>query len=382
MKISQRGLFWRPTHVPARGLVGLAIAAVLVLITVENWKSDDSIADYDTMLRASATVESAIEILKPIRGAIEPINPEVDPFLTGFIGVASSSITSTSGQLEAKQTAVNPNWAAVVVRLLREAGVEPGDTVAIAVSGSFPMMNLAVYAAVEAMGLRPIIIASASASQWGANVPGFTWIDMARELREAGIIRSKAVAATLGGRRDRALGIPRNGEESLRRSIERAGLPLIEPGNLEDAVARRIATYQEAAAGEPFAALINVGGGSATTGPDAIDHFFDNGLIRAAPNRAFSVPSVMGYFLGQNTPVIHLSGMASLAARHGLPSPPSEQPRLGEGGVYTSQSYQRWLAAAGVLFLLALTALVMRSANIALTIRDPDSRGSTMKPKV
>ena len=99
---------------------------------------------------------------------------------------------------------------------------------------------------------------------------------------------------------------------------------MVVPDNYEAAVAERIRIYREGADGEPLAALINVGGGTATTGPNAIDHFFDSGLQRSAPSRAFRVPSVMGYFLREEIPVINFSGIRSLSTRYGLPYPPQQ----------------------------------------------------------
>src|SRR5690625_5810483 len=127
------------------------------------------------MLSASRHVQQSIESLRPIRAPSEPLAPEVEPLRSGLIGLPTSSITSNSGSLDAKQATINPNWAAVVIRLLAEADVKPGDQVAVAVSGSFPALNLAVYTALEAMDITPLILVSGSGSQWGANVPGFAW---------------------------------------------------------------------------------------------------------------------------------------------------------------------------------------------------------------
>lgn len=375
-------LYWRPSKVPGRALLLLSITAVAALFVVETFTSEATSGNYDSMLSASRLTQEAIEVLRPVRGRIEPINPSVDPLRSGLIGTASSSITSNSGDLDSKQATINPNWAAVVVRLLAEADVESGDRVAVAVSGSFPALNLAVYSALQVMEVEPIIIVSGSASQWGANVPAFGWMDMARELRDARVLDIRAAAATLGGIEDRGIGLDEAGLDAIRRSARRAEIELMVPDNYEAAVADRIRVYREAAGGEPIAALINVGGGTATTGPNAIDHYFGSGLIRSASSRAFRVPSVMGYFLRQETPVINFSGIRSLATRFGMPYPPSEMPSVGAGGVYNAEAYRRWLAGLMILLLLGLTGLIMRSANIALAASDSNHARDTLKPKV
>lgn len=375
-------LYWRPTQIPAGALLMLVLAAGATLAVVEIFTDRTASEYYDEMLRASQLVEAGIKHLRPIRGRILPINPEVDPMRSGLIGIASSIVTSNSGHLQSKQATVNPNWAAVVVRQLNEAGVQSGDVVAVAVSGSFPILNMAVYSAIEMMELRGIVIVSAAASQWGSNVPNFIWVDIARELRAANLLHVKAVAASIGGEQDRGIGLSREGIASIRRSVERAGIPLLEPTSYEDAVAKRIAIYREHAGADPIKALINVGGGIATTGPDSIDQFFKTGLAYTASPRAFTVPTVMGYFLTQGVPVINLSGIKTLSIRYGLPFPPQVEPAVGSGGVYSAATYRRWLAGLMIAFLLALTALVMRSAHIALVARQTEARVGTLKAKV
>lgn len=375
-------LYWRPSEIPASALLLLAVAAIAALVVVETFTREESSDYYDEMLNASRLVQQSIETLRPIRGRIEPINPDVDPLRSGLIGVASSPITSNSGHLEAKQATINPNWAAVVIRLLSDAGVQPGDHVAVAVSGSFPALNLAVYAALESMDITPVTIVSGAASQWGANVPGFAWLDIARELRNAELIDMRARAATLGGIEDRGIGLSDQGLQLIRRAAEQAGVEIVVPDSYEAAVVERIRIYNEGAGGAPIAALINVGGGTATTGPESIDHFFSSGLQRSASGGAFRIPSVMGHFLQQGVPVINFSGIRNLATQFDLPYPPQQMPSVGSGGVYRAQSYQRWLAALMIVLLLGLTGLIMRSANIALSTGQSGRRRDAIKPKV
>ncbi|MBK5910698.1 hypothetical protein CCR85_04225 [Rhodothalassium salexigens] len=377
-------LYWRPSRVPIPVMVALAVVSILCVTAVETFKGQDDVADYyDVMLKASRQAEQGMEYLRPLRGRVEPIDPSVDPRRTGMVGVASSRVTSNSGHLPAKLTSVNPNWAAVAVKLLVKAGVREGDVVAVAVSGSFPAINLAVYSALEALGAEPVVIASASASQWGANVPGFVWLDMARELRDGGIIKTKARAATLGAREDIGGGLSQTGIASLKGSLSKAEVPLLDVSGYRQSVARRIALYREEADGRPIKAMVNVGGGIATTGPPGIDGLFETGLSYAAPKRAFAAPSVLGYFLDEGVPVIHFSGIAGLAARHGLPEVMAEDPAIGEGGVYTARQYRRWLAGTLILVLLGVTTLAMRSANLALNVDQPGEKPKgLLRPKV
>jgi poly-gamma-glutamate system protein len=375
-------VYWQTKSTPAGAQVLLILASIAALLAVQVFKKRESTADYEDMLAASQTCSEGLELIGRWRRRIERIDPKVDPLRTGIIGVAASPVTSVAGHLPSKQATANPNWAAVIVRLLRKAGVREGDVVAVAVSGSFPALNLAAYCALEQIGARPIIIVSASASQWGANVPGLVWIDMARRLRAAGVIHSKAVAATLGGEDDRGVGIPEEGLSILHHAIERADIELLEPESYEEAVAERIAVYAKEAGEQPIRAFLNVGGGTATTGPASIDQFFDPGLLRGAPPRAFTMQSVMGHFIDQKVPVINLWNISTLASRFGLPYPPSEPPRVGEGGIYRATTYRRWLAALLALALVALTYFVTRSAGLGSVFGRSKARNKPAGPAV
>ncbi|PYE32300.1 poly-gamma-glutamate system protein [Idiomarina fontislapidosi] len=377
-------IYWRSSGVPAWGLIVLIIAALVALLAAENVKETDPIVDknYATMVTAAKIMRQGMEVIRPLRAEKEPINPEFDPQRSGFIGLDNSIVTTNHGGRESKQTTVNPNWAAVAVKLLAKAGVEKGDLVAVTVSGSFPALNLAVYSALEAMEAEPIIIASASSSQWGANVPGFLWLDMARALEKADVISFEPKYASIGGIEDRGIGIPQAGIQSIRQTIERAGLPIIEPANYQEAVADRIAIFREYASDRNYKAFINVGGGATIVGPPGIDDMFKSGLQYDAPSRAYAVDTVMGYFLQENIPGIHFIGIKNMAERYGLPIAPLEAVPVGNGGIYSSSTYSRLLAFGLAVALFGLTWLIVRSARITSLWRRDSTSGKGTKPMV
>jgi poly-gamma-glutamate system protein len=377
-------IYWRSSGVPLWGQVFLIALAVLAFLLAENLRQRDPVVDknYATMVNAAKIMREGMDVLKPLRAQLEPINPEFDPQRSGLVGLENSIITTNQGGRESKQTTVNPNWAAVAVKLLADAGVGEGDLVAVTVSGSFPAMNLAVYSALEALGADAIIIASASSSQWGANVPGFAWLDMERELRNAGVISMKPIYASLGGIEDRGIGISEEGIRSLKRSIDRADINFIDPANYQEAVADRIAIFREYSAERSYKAFVNVGGGATIVGPPGIDDMFKSGLQKDAPARAFAVDTVMGYFLQEEIPGIHFIGIKNLANRYGLPIAPIEPVPVGNGGIYSATVYNRWLAIALGLGLFGMTWLIVRSARITSIFNRAGGHGKITKPMV
>lgn len=377
-------IYWRSSGVPLWGQVFLIALAVLAFLLAENLRQRDPVVDknYATMVNAAKIMREGMDVLKPLRAQLAPINPEFDPQRSGLVGLENSIITTNQGGRESKQTTVNPNWAAVAVKLLADAGVGEGDLVAVTVSGSFPAMNLAVYSALEALGADAIIIASASSSQWGANVPGFAWLDMERELRNAGVISMKPIYASLGGIEDRGIGISEEGIRSLKRSIDRADIEFIDPANYQEAVADRIAIFREYSAERSYKAFVNVGGGATIVGPPGIDDMFKSGLQKDAPARAFAVDTVMGYFLQEEIPGIHFIGIKNLANRYGLPIAPIEPVPVGNGGIYSATVYNRWLAIALGLGLFGMTWLIVRSARITSIFNRAGGHGKITKPMV
>lgn len=191
-------------------------------------------------------------------------------------------VTSLPGHLDAKQTSVNPNFAAVAVRLLIDAGVRPGDRIAIGCTGSLPALNIAVYAAAEALELRPTIISSAASSQFGANEPDLMWPDMEKLLNEEGIFHHRSLMISRGGFRDRCAGMSEDTLQILEASITRSGRPLMDSLDDVDAIQRRMLAYAQAVEDDHFAAYVNVGGGDASVGGTIGNDILGEGVLGIA----------------------------------------------------------------------------------------------------
>lgn len=277
--------------------------------------------------RAASIMAASINVIARAREAAGyPVDALIDPNRTGLIGFEWSSITTTLGDLQAKRTATNPLWAAYVVRRMAEAGVEPGDVVWAAFSGSFPGLNLAVLAAADAMDVELYAVSSLSASTWGANLPGFTWIDMEAAVRGAGVIRQGSVALTLGGDDDQGpdmfsllAGDPDAGVRELRAAAARHPWPLLEPSDLDEAVAVRMETFQEVSGRRRPALFINAGGGHASLGNCADSHVWPAGLTTTERPCEGGTPGLMHVMSGHGVPVLHLLNVRGMAAAAGIP---------------------------------------------------------------
>lgn len=282
-----------------------------------------------SVLMARAT--AALRECRESRGLL--IDPEADPNGTGLVGVERSKITTSPGRLEAKRTAANPDFAALIVSLLHEAGVRRGDVVAVGASSSFPALIVATLCAAEAMGVEALVISSLGASEWGANLPRFHWLDMEECLRSAGLLDVRPVARAIGGEGDVGEDMDPAGRASLEARIRAERTPYLVEPDLPRNVAARLDAYRRAAGARPIKAFVNIGGSWANMGTDA-------SVLEIAPGLAPRVPlppperrGVIQAMAAAGVPVVHLLNVKGLCERYGLPWDPRPLPAPGRGGL-------------------------------------------------
>jgi len=347
-------LYWRPQRLSLRLLLLIATVADLALGAVETVRVHEKQRWYHEKLQAARLALRAFKALKDerLRRGL-PIDAETDPARSGLIGELISPVTTNTGHLTAKQTSINPNFAAVVVELLLRAGLKAGDTVAVGFSGSFPALNVAVLAALETLRLTPVIITSAGASQWGANQPSFMWPDMEMALVRWHIFSHRSVAASLGGIEDRALGLSKKGRNLVRAAVARSGITLLEVRNYDDSLNKRMELYRERAGDAEIKLYVNVGGGTTSVGTRVGRDLFSPGLNRRLP-RGPQIDAVMTRFVQQGVPVIHLSKISKLAEQYGLEQQPRSLPAVGQGSTFFREAYSPWLAGGALLAIIAL----------------------------
>lgn len=361
-------IYWRPRYVSRTALLLITAISLGGLLFVEFYPIPVQQRYYEEKLAAAQLAAKCMELIKEERLNREyEIDVEKDPTESGLIGLAISPATSTYGMLQAKQMSIDPNFAAVIVDMLKSAGVQKGDTVAFGCSGSFPAINVCMVAALETIGAKPIGISSAAASQWGANLPDFLWIDMEQALYDNKLISFRSTAASLGGVEDRGLGMDSETIDVLQEGIDRAGLELITPsGSTEtfsQSIDKRLQLYTKKAAGTRIKAYVNVGGGTTSVGKSLGKRLLDAGLNKTLPKAARDIDSVMTRFLAREIPVIHLVRVEELAKRYGLnvDAERSQMPEPGDGQVFYREEYNTWYAVIVLMAILVSLYAFIRS---------------------
>ena len=331
------------------------------------------------MTEASSLMEGAMSALRECRLENDvPIDSATDINQTGLIGLETSTLTTSLGNLGAKRTTTNPNMAGLIVFLLRELDVTRGDAVAVGASSSFPGSIIATLAAMEILGVEPLLISSLGASEWGANDPAFDWLAIEDCLRRRTDLAVRLRALALGGDEDVGRDMDPETLELLRERIRERGIPFIEEPDLAANVEVRMRVYKGGAGRRPIKVFINIGGSYANMGTNAK-------VLKLRPGIAGDVfiPSpgergVIQAMAAENVPVIHLLNIKGLCERYGLPWDPKPLPRPGEGDIYriaaTEEAGFLVLTCAYVLALALVLLILGRVFRSGFEVRGSESR--------
>ena len=353
---------WRESRVPNAHLVALAVLSLGVFGLAERSTHREVRPRYEAKLRAAQTALLAQRVIRDElarRGIV--VDATNDPWNTGLIGEEDTPITTDRGVLTAKILATDPNAAAAFVDMLARAHVRRGDYVAVGMTGSMPGWNIALLAACRAVGAVPVVITSVGASDWGANRPELTWLDLERILREHDVLPYRSIAASLGGGGDRGRGLSPEGRRLLREAIRRNGVTRIEEPTLDASITRRMELYAKAARGHDYRVYVNIGGGVASLGGLYNNRLIRPGYSHRLPPANYPVDAVIIRMSRRGIPVIHLAGVQRIAERYHLttlvtPDPPV----VGMGPLYYRDRFDTTATALYTLALALVVFLVIR----------------------
>ncbi|MBN2542529.1 poly-gamma-glutamate system protein [bacterium] len=349
-------MFWRPSRVSNSVLLMLAFIGIIVTVAIEVSKKVEKQAYFDEKLRAANIANEAQRIIREYRdGRHIVIDPITDPNSTGLIGEEFTLITTDRGNLESKLTSTNPNFAAIVVDMLKEVRVKEGDWVLVGWTGSLPGINIAVLSALKALGLNAVIITSVGASQWGANNPDLTWLDMETIMVENGIFNYKSVAASMGGRGDRGGNISIKGRELIEGIIDSNKVVFINDNTLHGSIEKRMKIYAESLNKNNPKVFINVGGGLGNVGSSQNLVMLEPGIIKFLKPKNYPQRGAMIRFGLQGIPIINLTDINRIANDYGLPIAPEPIPVVPHGEVFFNEKYNFILA---IILLIAYAFLV------------------------
>jgi len=240
--------------------------------------------------------------------------------------------------------------AALVVQLLKDAGIRPGDTVGASFSGSFPALNLAVLSACRVMNVEVIYIASVGASTYGANQPALTFPDMVQRLAEDGLLDHGPAVNTLGGYMDCGLDMDKALREEIADRLEAYPAPLVREEDFSVNIRMRMELYEQQG---PIDCFVGVGGNITTSGRNEMELGW--GIVE--PDSAQQINKGSGLverYSAQGTPVIYLLNIKRLTADYGLSYDPEVLPTPGTSTIYLECEYPVLPGVAGTVIAVGL----------------------------
>jgi poly-gamma-glutamate system protein len=353
-----------PNH---RALVYLALASLAAVGLTQFIPVRTSSPGPVEEITAAATMERAITIIRNdhvSRGG--RFDDALDPNHTGFIGEEYTGLTSTLGNLEAKRTTTNPQMAALLVRLLEEAGVKTGDTVAVGCSGSFPALAVATLSAAKAMGVHPIMIISIGASSFGANRPDRTILDIITIVKQGAELNFEPAAVSLGGADDVGSDFEPDVRDTLIGKIRSSGILFLHEPDLSKNLAQRLRIYFGPSSERRIAAFVNIGGSTADMGTSPLILHLEPGVVtqtKIPPDE--STHGVVFAMAKRHIPVVHLLHIKGLVLKYNLPWDPIPLPSVVESrGVrsHTVASGSDWAISGAYFISVALILLYHRKA--------------------
>ncbi len=341
--------------------IRLLIVFVLILcgtIAVQKFLIvKNSVDNTGTMRKAIALTESWFSVVKDLKtekGITEYVHSNVPYYY--MIGDEWSDITTTLGSLEAKEISSNPDFSALIVRLLKEAGIKKGDYVGMIISGSFPSLAISTLAALQTTGAEVILMSSLGSSTYGANQPDVTWIDIESGLISDGGMKYHSSLVTIGANGDSGDGLSGEGIAHIYEAAERNHIELYVPEDLPESIKKKEEIFSEA----HISLLINIGGNQTALGACPHSTTIPNGLVMDYKGCSDINRGLITRMSENNIPFINLLDIKSLAGRYGIDVSPGI--RYSEStNLYTHNHTRKGLLA--IILLVELFPLVFLKRN-------------------
>ena len=370
---------FRPVNQRVSVLIGLALINTMIFYWVSNSRIPHLKEGNDYKIKAGEIFNQSLGTIKDFQLKREnfTIDFEDDPFESGLIGPATTLITTSLASLRNKQTTLNPNVTALFVELLMDAGIQSGDTIAVSMTGSYPSLNIALYATCEAMNIFPVVISSLGSSKWGATDPEFTWIDIESILFKLNLISKKSIAVSYGGRGDRGKDLNPEGRDLLWEAIYRNEIKFVYAKRLSESIEKKINIYKDILPIKKYKAYMNIGGGASSIGQSVNARLIPNGFSLSEDIGTLIGSSVIQTFINENIPIIHINDIVELFTDHNLVVYPDKFNKFGTGEIYYEMRYNYLYSIIALIMtlglIIALSIVTHHQVKMRMSIYDSDS---------
>lgn len=278
---------------------------------------------------------------------------------TGMIGAEYTAITTTIGNLDSKKTSLDPNFAAVYIKMFSQVNLKQGDEIVINMSGSFPMLDISCIMAAEEYGLKPFIMVSVGASSFGATNPAFTIFDMLQYLYHQKLIESQIDIVSLGGSSDVGENFGEFNDYSDRNllinRIKQSNATFLYEKDFDKNIETRLKLVNEKCNNVKL--FVNIGGNSVGLGINENAYYKSNGIIRSNKYKKTSSykqgEGLIEKFLKADVDVIQMLNLKQITSEYGLKYSFDELPNIGDGDAYYEIKYSLTYPIIAILAVVA-----------------------------
>lgn len=301
-------------------LVGIFVISIIVLFIVQKFYITQEDYSGSTLMKQSVELTKHwFEIVgeeKLVRG-IESDASSIVKY-KALLGNDYTYMTTTLGSLDAKELSTNPEFAALITKMLLEQGIDSTSNVGLVLSGSFPALAISTLAALQTLHADVVMLSSLGASSYGANQPEATWIDIENWLREKGGLLCISNIVSIGGEDDNGGGLTEIGIEEIITAAQRNNIDLYIPSSLEESINYKT-EYLNA---RNVSCLINIGGNQASLGSCVHAVEIPNGVHDGYKICDDDNRGIVSRLAERGIPFIHLLNIKDLAVKNGIPLEP------------------------------------------------------------
>lgn len=335
-----------------RLLIAFAVLLAGTMLAESQFRNQRPLPFRETMTEAVELTERMFEIVKVLKSERNIVSDAHSDVANSFmIGDEWSEITTTIGSLNAKEISTNPDFSALIVRLLHEAGISRGDKVGIILSGSFPCLAISALSAIQTMGSEALVMSSLGASTYGANQPEATWADMESALKREGL-QFRTLLVSIGAGDDAGKGLSEEGKATIRNAAYRNRVDLYIPATLKESIDKRVEMLTEA----EISLLINVGGNETALGGCSHALMIPNGLHSHLKTCSDDDRGLIARMNEAGIPFINMLDIKDLAIRYGIDISPGTSYSDSTGLYYTTATNKK---AVGVILVICLLPVLL-----------------------
>ena len=332
----------------------LLVVAVLVTLSTPTKTKNRY---YDEQIEAANLAKIAMEEIKNKKIEMGITFPKEDIYNSGMLGEWFSDITTTSGMIGAKRTAINPDFAAVYIDMFKDVGLKKGDEIALVMSGSFPTLNISAMAAVQVYGLKACIMSSIGASTYGANDVNFTFFDMAEHLYNKGIFTNRIDYVSFGGANDDGYEFPEDVRESILQRIKNSGIEFLCESDFEKNIEDRTKKILKECPNIKL--LISVGGtliamGEGDTGSSLYRGLVTPSYLNTNKEVKNGKLGLMDTFLDRDVPIVQMLNIKGIALDYGIAYDPVVIPEIGTSDAYYEVKYNIVVPIISIIITIGL----------------------------